>query len=833
MVGAGRRAKRLNAANPGGGHALFAAIADSAAGEGTGERLLRILQIPPDLCYLESGLKRSLEILESDPDEFNLCRHHAAEFDAEQLIREIREVLNALAAEPLALVDFPEWQLEMVRPDADAPHPLRSFCFSVLHHWVNLFFTAPGDGDDYDELLRAVSIYVLASNTQIETSAYQSFVKQWESTGKLPSEPLLKNGQLASRTAAASRGIRRLAEVEHEVLLRDLEKEVESARSFAEGLYACLNRESHDPDPQSPLNDIGLLLEWVHPTWERPHGGGGSGGGGHKGTARRAFGEGFVRIAESDLVVELLEAQQLNDREVIHRLRDRAAADSASEGPIFDDFEDEPWEMVTFDDLEPRSRKQASSRANLSRWAADRIRRIDFAHPLLLQRLTDSQLAGLARLTQLDPIDVDFDDALAITLILVVLSTGRPLDTARKLRVRRSDQPKSPDAEIEYLLDRMCWVVPADPPAHRDRELSASEREINPILELPDRVHFTRWLEADGIRLRDGLSIRKIQSSRRLKIAALLARVVDPGIRMSAIESFLFYRVLEESRGDLAMAMLITAKSHSHAASARHYSHYPADTVREIYRASMLPVAHPSADVTACDADGPSIRGFGAKRVPTIDAVRRLVADLRSVALRRSSGRDAHNAYNSYLLVGIALGVGYRAITDPALIAWNTATSMITWRDKAPTDYHRRIGFLPAILGRQLERHADYAAAVRASFGAAGASLENVNFFFFPDDDGCSSPEPYRPGAFERIAADYGLELYSLRRFMRTYLISATYAEPEDVDAWMGHWFYRVSPFDRLSTYPLQRLKLIADGPVARLLDDVGYRPIASPTAWP
>jgi hypothetical protein len=88
----------------------------------------------------------------------------------------------------------------------------------------------------------------------------------------------------------------------------------------------------------------------------------------------------------------------------------------------------------------------------------------------------------------------------------------------------------------------------------------------------------------------------------------------------------------------------------------------------------------------------------------------------------------------------------------------------------------------------------------------------------------------FRPSHFLVIdPGTFDLELYAFRRFMRSELRCRFGVHAEDVDAYMGHWLYRVGPHDKHSTYPMQRLQRLAEGEVSDVLASVGFLPLAPP----
>ena len=822
--------KRLNKSEPGKAHKFFRSITDEATGaEGAGQHLLRILGIPPDLSYLKEGLARTQAILNANHEEFDLCIDQGLPenrgITAEKLMTWIQAVLGVVGTNEIWNVLAPRWNMSMARPSTEDKHPLRGYCLNYLHHWCNLFYTTDSNvtgEDDYQEILSEFSIYLLAAFSKVSSERYESYIYEWEKNAKQPEKSPILEPTLSSRVGNASRAIRRFSLGEYQNGYSVLRECYESESSLSDALTVCLGDEEIPIDDFRMLDQLGFLIGSVHPVWRRPAGGaGGSHGGSQRGTLRRRLRDGYVRIADSDTVLMPFSTESRDSRVVIQNKAKTKAHSLDKNYPTFDQLDRAPWEMMGDDD--DLVTTQAGKRALRSRRAADHVRKLDFAHQNLYPRLTGFELTAIKKLFAVSSGSLDEDSKIIITLLAIVAATGRSLNAARKLRIRKSTEPRPLTATIEYLTDLEVWVFPVPPLAYEEHEVAATERQISSEIVVPDLFGFRHLLAASGLQFRDGLSVKKIRGRRRKQVTSLLTNHCGSRITLQMVENYLFFALLESTNGDIALSNMLTGHVHTHAISTRHYSHYVQERVIETYHDAVRPIA---PDLGGSKPFGIGI-GFGARRVPTKSAVTELLVFLKKESRRTDCVATAHNAYNSYVQSGLILGTGYRPVTDPSVKGWSTELSMVTYRDKAPTDYHRRISVLPEPLAQQLLRHAIYVARMRAAWGGAELSADEINFYWLTENN--VPPQPYRPSNFEEIALEFGMELYSLRKFMRTTLISTPGVQVEDVDVWMGHWFYRVSPFDELSTYPLARLTALANGPVREILESVGFTVVGAP----
>lgn len=833
MTIAARGNPHLNRAAPGAAHRAFRKAVDAEAGcKGAGEALLRIFGIPPDLSCLEDGLIRTREILALNGKTFDRCSTDVSGgCRSRDLVDWIDAAVGVLRMGALNGASGEAMRAEMGRIHEDAPHPLRGYCFNVCHHWVNLFYEAqqPLDPEQvtpqrgYRSIVRATSAYVLAAFHRIPVGRYTDYVIEWEAGGRQPRRELFPEGQLTARVAVTSRSLRRLGLLRHRVGLKCLVDAFQETRSLREALNRCTEFPIVPLEDLELFNQFGLLIALLDPDHPgRSRSAGRSGG--LRGSVRSSLPDGYVRIAHSGLLLSPLRVELVGTREVIQRGSDGGPSDDDEDTPTFDRLHGNPWELLTEEDDGGIDRGAATSaRMIRSAWAADQVRRSDFAHKLAWPALTAREMTQLRSLLAIPMHELDELERHMTVELSVILATGRSHGVARNLPIR-SRSGTADDPRMEYDLDAGTWVLPAPPPAYEHEEFVEGERPIETELYLPDPFRLWEYLRQPGVVAHQRLAIRRGHAPKRQSVERFLMQRCGRRVRLAMVEGFLFRALLEHSSGDVALAAMLTGRSHSHSASARHYSHYPGARLRALHRDALAPLVE--ADVETMGEAGEAGEAGGARRVPTPDKVRELLGCLRDRLLNGDTWRTCHNAYNTYLMAGLTLAVGYRPVANPAPLAWDPETELISYADKAPTDYHRRISALPPVYARQLRRHVDYVARMRAAWNLPGSG-EPVNFFWFDGDE--APPQPYRPGALETVVPDYRLGLYSLRRFMRTMLIARGDVAVEDVDAWMGHWFHRMSPHDEFSTYPLRRLRSLALGPVTAILQTVGYEVLEPP----
>lgn len=851
------------------------------------------LGIPPDLRYLRNGLKLSRGCVNAYPDELAGCLRAipGARLDVGDLITTIDALVDWIDHQTWSPDDERLWLME--RPSETDPHPLARYCLGVLHHWSNLFYTLePTAGiscpkkpgvQTYEDLMQEFSVYVIAAQSTIDPADYNTYCQTWCSQDKQPETPTFEDRRLASRVASASRAMRRITLVEYRKLF-DVLVDLQHDQPFHARVFDALLYEWAEAEERI-LEAIARLLEDVKPGWMRPGADGVDRATGTrvsgKGTTRQRYRDGYVRVADSNVIVQVVVAEDglayetvrptpqtpqdrakalarlaleadesdeessepIADRAERKRLRDEqnrkhlaealARADGEEWMPVDDRVGSDVIEcvLVEEDDESPTESGSPKARGSLSRWAAQHLRRSHFAHALWRDRLRLDEVQSLLRAMR-DEASESVNGPVLICLH-AALATGRMLEATTRLVITTETPLTEPQPdELIYRLDLKRWVLPVPPPAWGDLSRVPAERPVWTRVHLSDWTGFHQLLTHFGLD-RVGQPVKRLSGVRKQELRQWVQRVLpDAPPSLSACKQFLFYRLLAVNRGDLGVARLITGQSHSHADSVAHYAHYDAPALWRAYQSAWRDDSRPapSAGVgNSVEADPERQNGYGARRVPRLEDVKRLIAFLQQ-RLRETDGAERHNFYTAYTLCALVLGLGMRPVWEPHLLdfAESGLSSMLTtYLDKAKTDYHRRVNALPLSLGRHLERYAHYLRTLDRLEGADGLSA-NPRFRFL--DPASGEWSAFRPSQFESLVKPaFDLELYSLRRFARTQLLADPLIEAEDVDAFMGHWFDRVSPHDPLSTYPMRRLQSLADGPVQKMLNAVGFKALWMP----
>ena len=740
----------------------------------------------------------------------------------------------------------------------------------------------------YGELMAEFSAYVLAAQSTIDADAYMAFVAEWWASDRLPARPLYPDRRLASRVATASRAMRRLSRLEHRELFGQLADRADGS-SLPERVERAIAR-SWQKDDEGLLRAIDRLFESVQLD-RRPAGGaearrrsGKAASTSTRQPVHNKFRDGYLRIAyqpailtvdamESGLRIETLTRTPPTEETLALELvegmawdgpedSEEESSDGTTRGGEHDaDDDGEPagksrregardeariqldgqeWmpvqegsgegELVALRIGEAGEDDQTGITAHMSnRHVAEHVRRHHMAHGLTRDRLmlpeARAVLEGFGKL----PAEAEFREV--YVGLAASLALGRPLEGVSPLLIHEGDaRPDRLHERIHYYLGSRQWVVPSPPPAWAEMEVTHAEHRQWPQLFLYDRTDFGALLTHYGLD-HEG-EILKVLTKARLKAARTILSELLPRADATPAQcgGFLFHRLLATSQGDLGIARQITGKDHSHSASVHHYAHYPAPQLWKAYRDAWNPAWTADPRPQAKPDEDDAARGVGAKRVPTIAAVKGLLAGLQGL-MADGTAAQRHNAYTAYTLVGLVLSIGMRPVVEPIL--QNIADLeghplLITYLDKARTDYHRRINAIPPSMEAHLVRYADYIAALRRKPLLRG----RAPMVFVHIEPETGEPARFQPRHFrELVESFFPLELYAMRRMARTCLRVVHKVDGEDIDAFMGHWLHQMSPHDRLSTYPMRRLHALADGPVEAMLASVGFVP-REPVAW-
>jgi len=745
-------------------------------------------------------------------------------------------------------------------------------------------WSSPGDGEAavYDEMMAEFSAYVLAAQSTIDADTYMAFVAKWWTHDRLPAQSLYSDRRLASRVARASRAMRRLSCLKHRELFDQLADRANGS-SLPERVERALGATLKEDD-KVLLRAIDRLFESVQLD-RRPAGNdkarGQSGKKASTSTRRPAhnkFKDGYLRNAYQPVVLTLdvmengLRIESLTSMphtvetlalELVERMPwngsedddedketedgtlqggDRAAVVEASKKNRLERAREEA--RVQLDGQEWFPVQEGSGEGDLvalqidqeseddaapiraitsNRHVAEHVRRHHLAHGLSRDRLTLPEarvlLEGLLR----QPVETEFREVwvgLAASLAL-----GRSLESVSRLLIHDGKaHPGLTLGRIHYCLGSGQWVLPTPPPAWADMAMTGAERKQWQQIFLFDQTDFRALLEHFDLN-HEGEVLKVLTKSHRKAAQMIVAELLPRADATPAqCAGFLFHRLLATGNGDLGMARQITGVDHSHAASIHHYAHYPVKRIWKAYRDAWNLMWIPGRGPQANPDEVGAVAGVGAKRVPTVTAVKGLLDGLQGL-MTEGTPVQRHNAYTAYTLVGLVLGIGMRPVVEPVIrnIAdLRSQRLVVTFLDKARTDYHRRVNAIPPSLESHLAHYADYLATLRRQ----PELMERAPMVFVYRDPATGEPARFQPRHFNALVeAFFPLELYAMRRFARTYLRVIHDVPGEDVDAFMGHWLHQLSPHDRLSAYPMRRLRELADGAVEAMLKSVGFVP--------
>ncbi len=763
--------------------------------------LITQVGIPPDLCYLRDGLERTRRLLVADAAAFDelLKASGNADTTKDWLARVdlALSLVDSISTDPHDPV-----HLSMARLSQVDGHPLNKYCMGICPYWAVQFYEVPQTEPDemrdaYADLHALVSRYLLVAQARVRGSPSPDPYASQSKKAKLSRDGSRKLP--AGRVESAALGLRRLGASQYRQYISLLaERSDRLDDRVAEAEYMLDLRASEDSslskdEVERILASFRLLDELIWQEFDarrrRIRG--------LSRAARKLGPDGYVRLGKSGLLLAT-EALDVGGA-LIRILRDSTDAPSKNEpvvpgAPAVDTADQADVIVLELDDPHGTSSqrriealRQAKSlvrystwptldRSTLNAWQADRLR---------------------SALTALQQIDLK-------RYLLASLATGR--DFAGSGVSVFKQMPEDPP-EVSFLNDvEPSWLLRVDPPAWRDTAVVAGERPLAEAIRLPDVLGFSACLR--------GTKAPKLRWNESIRGEAenwLQETLWDTSIKLRGLHGFLPRRLMEESGGDLALTRLLTGATVGHAGSAIHYCSIDEGRAAEIYRRAIPPEPG-KPDLVMPASAGLAI---GARRVPVLEAIKDLV-DKAKMRVGGASGVDRRNALTFYTLLGFNLGVAGRAFEIRKVADFVSLHGMAVLSEKGSV-YNNRLVPLAPTLRSQLSAYLN----ALGSWGYSPTGAHGL-FAFWPDKG--LPVEPFSPKHFEELARPLGfeLELYALRRFMRSELIQRG-TDPEDIDALMGHWFNLLSPHDPLSTYSPRRLQRLGSEQIERILKDIGY----------
>ncbi|AND70632.1 hypothetical protein ATSB10_31780 [Dyella thiooxydans] len=840
------------------------------------------LSLLPNLRYLQDGLRRSCLAIARHGSELALCLRAVPgnRFEPDELVHSVETLLSWIDQQAWPQ-DDPRRKL-MTGDWGTTRHPLAGYCLSACFLWPNLFYAPEplaGNGkllldldDRYADLMGEFSMYVIAAQATMDPAEYMAYCARWWHSKRLPSRPPYPDRRVLNRVAYASRVMRRLTLKKYRALLLALLQNADSA-PFHERVSMALESPWDDVEKKA-LKALTRLLEDVRLGWRRPGAKSALATGKQRGTSTRVtqknLRDGYLRLPEqhamsmtevstdgwkvmsvmpqpatlktltqelllakeAEAISQLVEGDSEGEAELadidLAALREQAGIEAEREidglewMPVEESAGAEAIESILLDEVAGESESTAPPKSSS---IAAHIRRFRYGHDLTKDRLTFREANRILYALMGEPSDSPAREALVALHASIAL--GRPLESLRALEVRedeRSDQDRK--GSIRYVLNKKRWVLPAPPAAWADLARTHDERPQCSQMWLNDHTGFVELLAHFGL-AKPGSLFQNFTEPMKRGVTDFLRRALPrTEVTTTQCAKFLHRELLTVNDGDLGLAVLITGHLHGHAASVAHYAHYRAPTMSDVYRRAWVrDRPHPENNGEGKPENNP-VYGYGALRVPTVESVARKLEHLRD-RVRHGSHRERHNAFTAYTLASLVLGTAMRPVVSldldlPAKVRGLPA--MLSFVDKARTDYHRRVVAIPRTLEAHLRSYLRYLLA-------RGLPRENASFPLIYIDPVTGAPERFRPShAVGLTTPAFELEVYALRRFVRTHLREVHDVAGEDLDAWMGHWLHRVSPHDFLSTYPMRRLCGLAEGPVEQMLVEVGFVPLKGPT---
>lgn len=789
------------------------------------------LGVPPDLSYLLDGLRRTSEVLEAQVQNFDqllgLVKGYWSDTAAVLVaVERLKAFVEDWAPSRMDAVRFP-----MARKSGGQRHPLHGYCMLMCPLWANLFCEPPPESapqlhSAYADIHRQVTLYIIALQVRERD---ESFLSQYEHWAKEQKQPNQGEGTAPSRISSASLALRRLSDPAYAFVLDALSAPADTLRARideashrlfpaheAQAREAPAGDDDRDPAVLRILDALRLLEEELFERSSRTSGA----KGGARGTRRIHLPSGYVRLAGQHLLATNDEVDEgVGVTHFFHVPQPLSKSDGKApamadpeDGPLGDTADRLGITLVTL----PSGDSSKKNRRLVSERAGGQMRRFMSAPTHDGSSLSDWQIGRIAEVLARQDSGLGAGPEL---LMRTLLATGRD-PRVTKIAIRDStdalaDLPagSEPRSRAFFAREQREWCIEVPPPAFKDSERGQVERDPSHWLVLPD------LLEVNG-RLDDREACRVLTNPdcQRDALAAIdkwLDQCLwDASVRHRHVRGWLFRRLLEVCGGNPAVAVYLTGQSLAHARTTEHYTSLEQGLVRSMYRAALAPLG--SKD--GANDENRLRSHIGARRVPTIEAVRNLVAGTRD-AVRDNQCAEQLDALTAYTMLGFHLGVAGRPKETRFLGFINRDAGLAVLEEKG-TQYDRRVVALPPVIRRQLSAYETVVESWGAQPNRATGIFVKRSTTGFP----MAPFTPFTPADFRELASRYGydLEMYSLRRFVRTEL-TARGADGEDIDAMMGHWYAGMSPHDPLSMYPVQRLVQFARTDVQRLLDDVGY----------
>ena len=455
--------------------------------------------------------------------------------------------------------------------------------------------------------------------------------------------------------------------------------------------------------------------------------------------------------------------------------------------------------------------------------------------------------------------DGNYTDPLAqsLALLQVMLWTGSDLERACALRFVDDDEVSNADCELAICIGKSgrnaMWRIRAISPDYATEVSSSLDSpdthgQLRPHADfvwLPDLMNCNWFVR----RARTGESTRRVfllpESKYRGRLRKWLADNF-PGSRITEtkITNFLALRLFREDC-DPAVIAAITGREHRLARVRLFYTATDMKYIREQYRqaiASMKVQVYAALGKDAApepefDLDLLQGGSVGSRLCPTRDStrgmVRRLIEDIQiaSEYSNRSDFIRYHNLYTLYTVLAFGYATTCRAIKTPyqSVDSINPVTGLGSLSDKDDENFHKtRLVWIPNFLREHMAHHQRHHDVLKHQVPRNRRAASREPCFFL---DERMVPIAASPKTIEPLLAPYlQVPANTHRRFIRTELIE-TGCPNEVVDALMGHWQQGEEPFGKFSSFSFERYVKELQRHLLPLLQDLGFKPLASALA--
>ncbi len=498
---------------------------------------------------------------------------------------------------------------------------------------------------------------------------------------------------------------------------------------------------------------------------------------------------------------------------------------------------------------------------------------------LTIDELTELLEQSLRYVETLPPNPADWNTAEinrleTIALLHTMLGTSSELERASDLRILSAERSEEEFdlALLPQASDRVSLPVA---PLWRVRALrvryaseqhlpNADERVLQNYVFFPDEtggsyfVH--RFLAARAARRTKAVE----EASRRNKVfrgspqALTLYRErlkkllseFDPTGRLTTtkVANWLFLRVIATTGGDVALASVLTARTHSLAHVRSYYNTPSLSLLRDTYCQAVsrplalvrgllsCPVPEEFVSPPIVARSPPDMRYVGSRRCPTQEAlvranqalrkkVRTLPVDRTDIETRAAY----HNYYSLYTIAFFNYSTGMRGIVTPYLSLSEVDgdsgyTKILDKGDRS--GYKTRLLWIPPQTLRQMRHYEDHLAFIRTTLRSKTASpvVERSCFFLRPD----GTPVDVRPRTILPLMHEFlPFPANVHRRFVRSEL-QARQCSPEVIDSWMGHWYRGEEPWGTYSSFLYRECCQSLKDYLVPLLAELGFGPVRS-----